>query len=167
MAFVTVHLPLQVQLQMNGQGNAFEDPGRLSKTTEGFRKTVKEGCLPRGRPCVLALSAKEPETAADFVLANDGRGVAVADAMFVGEPVGALIAAEEGGARFQVGKPLGQLSTGYERDAGDEALVSSGGVRQRHWHLRVGSRFQTRLPHRRAADKTQSQPSRNVLFVGS
>jgi hypothetical protein len=48
MAFVTVHLPLQVQLQMNGQGNAFEDPEMLSKTTEGFRKTVKEGCLPGG-----------------------------------------------------------------------------------------------------------------------
>jgi len=152
----TVHLRLQVQLQMNNQGQLFEHRERR--------------VIFRGRPFapnVLALSAKEPETAAYFVLANDGRGIAVADAMFVGEPVGALIAAEEGGSRFQVGKPLGQFSTGYERDACDEALVSSGGVRQRHWHLRVGSRFQTRLPHWRAADKTQSQPSRNVLFVGS
>ncbi len=108
---MTVHLRLQLQLQMNNRGS--------------FWKTVKDGYLP-GRLSVLLLSAKEPETAAYFVLANDGGGVAVADAMFVGEPVGALIAAEEGRAGFEVAEPLGQLSTGYERDACDEALVSTG-----------------------------------------
>src|ERR1700742_5231192 len=100
------------------------------------------------RTLVAALSAEEPKTAAYFVLADDGRGVAVADAVLVGEPVGAFVAAEEGGARFQVAEPLGQLTTGLHRDACEEALVGCGGVRQRHLHLRVGSRFQSRLPHR-------------------
>jgi len=53
------------------------------------------------------LSAKEPEAAANFVLANDSRGVPVADAMLVGQPVSALVATQEGGARFQVAEPLG------------------------------------------------------------
>src|SRR6185312_16105003 len=109
---------------------------------------VRKGLSSWGRTLVPALSAEEPETAADFVLADDGRGVAVADAVLVGEPVGSFVAAEEGGPRFQVAEPLGQFASGYARDARDEALVGSGGVRQRHWHLRVGSRFQSRLPHR-------------------
>jgi hypothetical protein len=70
---MTVHLRLQVQLRMKVRS-------RLSMNA--------------------FLSAEEPETAADFVLANDGRGVAVADAMLVGEPVRALIATQEGGPGF-------------------------------------------------------------------
>src|SRR5579863_9222411 len=111
------------------------------------------------------LGAEEPEFAADFVLVDDRGRVAVADAVLVGEPVGALFTAEEGGAGFEVGEPLGQLAPRLGGDTGDEALVHVGGVRQRHWHLRVGSRFQSRLPHRMAAGKTQPQPSCNVLFV--
>src|SRR5690348_14235081 len=124
------------------------------KCRGGAFRTSGKAYLP-GRTLVPALSAEEPETAADFVLADDGRGVAVADAVFVGEPVGAFVAAEEGGPGFQVDEPLRQFAPGHARDARDEALVGSGGVRQRHWHLRVGSRFQSRLPHRRAPDKTQ------------
>src|SRR5580700_10307876 len=103
----TVHLRLQVQVRM-------KSAGALSLLTE---KQLSSG----GRPLVARLSAEEPETAADFVLANDGGGVAVADAVLVGEPVGALVATQEGGTGFQVGEPLGQLSSRYERDACDEA----------------------------------------------
>jgi hypothetical protein len=53
-----------------------------------------------------SLSAEEPKTAADFVLADDGVGVAVADAVLIGEPVSTLVAAEEGGPGFHVGEPL-------------------------------------------------------------
>src|SRR5580692_10347681 len=127
----TVHLRLQVQLQMKAQLH--------------FLLTWE-----------MALSAEEPETTAYFVLGDDRGRVAVADAVLVGEPVGALVATGDGGAGFQVNEPLGQLTSRYERDASDEAFVGSGGVRQRHWHLRVGSRFQSRLPHLEAAGKTQS-----------
>jgi hypothetical protein len=72
------------------------------------------------------LGSEEPEMTTDFVLADDGDGVAVADAVLVGEPVGPLFAAEEGGAGFEVAEPLGQLAPRDERDAGDEALVGSG-----------------------------------------
>src|SRR5580692_12556282 len=103
----------------------------------------------------MALSAEEPETTAYFVLGDDRGRVAVADAVLVGEPVGALVATGDGGAGFQVNEPLGQLTSRYGRDASDKAFVGSGGVRQRHRHLRVGSRFESSLPHRWAADKTQ------------
>ena len=52
------------------------------------------------------LSAEKPKTATDFVLADDGRGVAVADAVLIGEPVGALVTTEEGRSGFQVTEPL-------------------------------------------------------------
>ena len=109
----TVHLRLQVQMQMKSTG--------ASTLTE--KQLSSRGVTPYPR-----LSAEEPETAADFVLANDGRGVAVADAVLVGEPVSALVATQEGGPGFQVAEPLGQLAPGYERDACDEAFVSIGGV---------------------------------------
>src|SRR6202034_2471597 len=96
----TVQLRLQVQMQMKSTG-AFCAYGK---------QLSSRGATPHSR-----LSAEEPETAADSVLANDGGGVAVADAVLVGEPVGALVATQEGGAGFQVGEPLGQLSSGYER----------------------------------------------------
>jgi hypothetical protein len=52
------------------------------------------------------LSAEEPKFAADLVLVNDGGRVAVADAVLVREPVGALVTAE-GGAGIEVAEPLG------------------------------------------------------------
>src|SRR5690349_4995374 len=92
------------------------------------------------------LSVKEPETTANFVLANDGSRVTVADAMLVGEPVGPLIAAQERRTGLQVAEPLGQLAAGRAWDASYEAFVGVGGVRQRHWHLRSRvSRFQSSL----------------------
>src|SRR5690242_2764034 len=117
------------------------------KCSDGTFRASGKAVIFRGT-LVLALSAEEPETAADFVLADDGSGIAVADAVLVGEPVGALVAAEEGGSGFQVAEPLGQLAPGYAGDARYEALVGGEGVRQRHWHLRVVSRFESRLPHR-------------------
>ena len=75
----TVHLRLQVQVRM-------KSAGALSLLKES-------SYLLGGDPWYPArLSAEEPETAADFVLANDGVGVAVADPVLVGEPVGALVA---------------------------------------------------------------------------
>src|ERR1700726_2185099 len=120
---MTVHLRLQVQVRM-------KSAGALSLLTES-------GYLLGGDPWLPRLSAEEPETAADFVLANDGGRVAVADAVLVGQPVGALVATQEGGAGFQVGEPLGQLSSRYERDACYEAFVG-GGVGKGHWPLRGG-----------------------------
>src|SRR6185437_10129501 len=114
-----------------------------------------EGAYRREAVASTALSGGEPEAAAYFVLADDRGGVAVADAVLVGEPVGALVTAKEGGPGFQVGEPLRQLAPRNERDASDEAFVGSGGVRQRHRHLRVGSRFQSRLPHLLVPGKTQ------------
>jgi len=46
------------------------------------------------------LAPEEAEFAAEFVLVDDRGRVAVADAVLVGEPVGALFTAEEGGAGF-------------------------------------------------------------------
>jgi hypothetical protein len=75
-----VHLRLQVQLQMNNRGPVYQDRKKLS--------------------------AEEPETAANFVLADDGYRVAIADTVLVGEPVSTLVAAEEGGTALQVAEPL-------------------------------------------------------------
>jgi len=50
------------------------------------------------------LDAKSPEVTLYFVLADDGHGVAVADAVLVGEPVRPLLAAQEGGTGLEVKK---------------------------------------------------------------
>ena len=71
----TVHLRLQVQLQMNSAGDTFCAYGKAD---------IFLGGDPGRR-----LSAEEPESPADFILADDGGRVAVADAVLVGEPVGA------------------------------------------------------------------------------
>ena len=87
-----MHLRLQVHLQM--------------KCSDAL-SVCRERRLSFGRrTLVAALSAEEPKTAANFVLADDGRGVAVTDAVLVGEPVRTLVMAEEGGAGFQVAEPL-------------------------------------------------------------
>jgi hypothetical protein len=98
-------------------------------TVRGPRSPRAEAGSLKGPICRGPLSAEEPEAAADFVLADDGLGVAVADAVLVGEPVGALVTAEDGRTGFQVAEPLRQLAPGYERNACYEAFVSSGGVR--------------------------------------
>src|ERR1700722_7251073 len=43
------------------------------------------------------LDVKSPEVALYFVLSDDGDGVAIADAVLVGEPVRPFLAAQEGG----------------------------------------------------------------------
>jgi hypothetical protein len=86
-----VHLRLQVQLQMD--------------STLALSKLAEWRLSSGGSPRTVALSAEEPETATYFVLAHDRGGVAIADAVLVGEPVSALVAAK-GGTGFEVGEPL-------------------------------------------------------------
>ena len=90
-----MHLRLQVQLQMK---------------CSGALSVLRKGGYLSGEDPRTTLSAEDPKTAAYFVLADDGRGVAVTDAVLVGEPVGPLFPAEERGAGIQVAEPLGQLA---------------------------------------------------------
>ena len=60
---------------------------------------------------------------AHLVFVHEGVRIAAGDAGFVGEPVGALFAAQEGRARFEAVKPLSEATAGHGRDAGDQAAV--------------------------------------------
>ena len=112
----TVHLRLQVQMQMKSTGAFYAYEKQLSS----------RGATPYPR-----LSAEEPEAAADFVLANDGRGVAVADAVLVGKPVGALFTAQEGRTGFNTSEPLSKVTTRDAGYAGNQIFVRLQGASQR------------------------------------
>src|ERR1700760_1269138 len=73
----------------------------------------------------------EAETPLHLPLVHDGVGVAVRDAVLVGEPVGALFTAQEGRTGFHTSEPLSKVTT---RDAGyarDQIFVRLQGASQR------------------------------------
>src|SRR5215471_14477754 len=74
--------------------------------------------------------AVEPGPPAHLVLVHDGAGVAMGEPVLVGQPVRALIAAQEGGAGFEACEPLREFSSGDGRDARDQVLMRSQGVVQ-------------------------------------
>src|SRR5215470_13776074 len=74
--------------------------------------------------------AVEPGPPAQLVLMHDGAGVAVGKPVLVGQPVRALLAAQEGRAGFEACEPLRESSSGDRRDARDQVLMRFRGVVQ-------------------------------------
>ena len=65
----------------------------------------------------------EAQAPAHLVFVHDRVGVAAGDAGVVSQPVGALFAAQERGARFEAMEPLSEVAAGNDRNACDEATV--------------------------------------------
>jgi len=65
----------------------------------------------------------EAQPAAHLVFVHDRVGVAVRDAGVIGQPVGALVAAQERGAGFESVEPLSEVAPGHDRDARNETTV--------------------------------------------
>src|SRR5215510_6226388 len=81
------------------------------------------------RPVSMS-EAVEPGPPAHLVLVHDGAGVAVGEPVLVGQPVRALLAAQEGGTGFQACEPLREFSSGDGRDARDQIPMRLRGVVQ-------------------------------------
>src|SRR5262245_65773670 len=82
------------------------------------------------RPMSMS-EAVEPGPPAHLVLVHDGAGVAVGEPVLVGQPVRALLAAQEGGTGFQACEPLREITSRDGRAARDQALMRFQGVAQR------------------------------------
>src|SRR5580700_12250831 len=75
--------------------------------------------------------AEQPASALHLVLVHDRAGIAMRQAMLVGEPVGTFVTAQERGARLEAPEPLSEVTSGDRRDAGDQVLVHLRRVGQR------------------------------------
>ena len=83
---------------------------------------------PAAAACAATLLARFPVEAqptAHLVFVHDRVGVAARDPGVVGEPVRALLAAQEGGAGFKSMEPLSEVAAGDDRYAGYQAAVQS------------------------------------------
>ena len=69
------------------------------------------------------LAAAAPEPALYLVLVHDGPGVAVGQAMLVGQPVSTFLAAGERRSGLKSMEPLSEFASCDDRDAGNEVLV--------------------------------------------
>lgn len=80
---------------------------------------------PQELPGVLRihLAPAAPEPALHLVLVHDGAGVAMGQAMLVGQPVGTFLAAGERGSGLKSMEPLSEFTSSDGWDAGDEVLV--------------------------------------------
>src|SRR5215470_6554938 len=81
------------------------------------------------RPVSIS-EAVEPGPPAQLVLVHDGAGVTVGEPVLVGQPVRALLAAQERGTGFEACEPLRECSSGDGRDARDQVLMRFRGVVQ-------------------------------------
>src|SRR5215831_10885785 len=114
------------------------------------------------RPVSMS-EAVEPGPPAHLVLVHDGAGVAVGEPVLVGQPVRALLAAQEGGAGFQACEPLREFSPGDGRDARDQVLMRFQGVVQSQLAPPGGdSCFLLRVHHARAPGNPRSRLRANA-----
>src|SRR5260370_15774543 len=99
--------------------------GSVSSRGHAYNALAGAGQVRRGQVVrrISQLGSVEAQAPAHLVFVHDRVGVAVRDAGVIGQPVRALFAAQERGARFEAVEPLSEVAAGDDRDACDEAIV--------------------------------------------
>src|SRR5690242_1026451 len=77
----------------------------------------------RASSAFMTRSCVKPGAAAHLILVHDRAGVAVREAVLVGQPVRTFLAAKECGAGLEASEPLREVASRNIRDAGDQVLV--------------------------------------------
>src|SRR5207302_6638724 len=106
----------------------------------------------------MTRSSVEPGAAAHLILVHDRAGVAVREAVLVGQPVRALLAAEERGTGLEASEPLREVATRNIRDAGDQVLVQLRRVVQGQLAPPGWTSLGARLPYARLPDNPRARP---------
>ena len=95
----------------------------MGATGRPRRVVFAPGGTSAGRDVMNRSGSVEAQAPTHLVLVHDRVGVAAGDARVVGEPVGALFAAEESGTRFEPVEPLSEAAACCDRNACDKAGV--------------------------------------------